>query len=114
MRTVGWNVERPCVFHEQSLRVDGDLDWNDHFCCPCCGNGIGWDEECNYDLEVHGAYYPGAPAYTPPGEYAPIDPPEPPEFHIGRVCFAGTDVEFPWSLTEDEQRDLEAYVCEME
>src|SRR5882724_6098664 len=98
LRIVRWSVERPCVFHEQSLRIDGDINWNGQFVCACCHNGIGWNDECEYELDIHGAYYPTY-AMTP----NPSDPPEPLEFHSGAVYFAGTNVEFPWALTEDEQ-----------
>lgn len=119
LRTVGWSVERPCVLHNWSLETSGGSGaaHSVGYQCDVCGSSRWCDPAFTfapYDLEIHGAYYPGSPAYTPPGEYAPVDPPESPEFHIGRVCFAGTDVEFPWSLTEDEQRDIEGYVCEME
>ena len=41
--------------------------------------------EVEYPATIHFGYSPGAPAYTPPGEYGPIDPPEPPEVQIERV-----------------------------
>lgn len=31
------------------------------------------------------SYTPGRPAFTPRGEYAPIDPPEPAEVEIGQI-----------------------------
>jgi len=36
-------------------------------------------------LVVEYAYHKGSPAYTPRGEYAPIDPPEPEHVEIGSV-----------------------------
>jgi hypothetical protein len=35
--------------------------------------------------EVEYRYSPGRPAHTPLGEYAPIDPPEPPEIDFGPI-----------------------------
>lgn len=38
------------------------------------------EQEVEYPvLEIEFSYTPGRPAYTPRGEYAPIDPPEAPE-----------------------------------
>lgn len=36
-------------------------------------------------LVVEYTYHKGSPAYTPRGEYAPIDPPEPEHCTLGRV-----------------------------
>ena len=48
-----------------------------------------------YDVWVDYDYHPGAPAYTPRGEYAPIDPPEPASAEIvaarWRLCSAPDD-----------------------
>lgn len=37
------------------------------------------------EVRITYTYLPGAPAYTPRGEYAPIDPPEPPEIEVTSV-----------------------------
>lgn len=38
------------------------------------------EHEVEYpSVEITFSYWPGRPAFTPRGEYAPIDPPEPPE-----------------------------------
>lgn len=44
------------------------------------GNGIRVD--LTFDCKIT----PGRPAFTPRGEYAPIDPPEPPEVEIVEIC----------------------------
>ena len=38
------------------------------------------------DLLVKYDFTPGSRAYTPRGEYAPIDPPEPPEINVTDLC----------------------------
>lgn len=115
---LAWNLTRPCVFHEQSLRVDGDLDWTDHYVDPACGFGPAWDEtdcpDCAYDVEVDVRVLPSYGSIIPRGEYAPIDPPEPPECEILRVRFAGSDARFPWDLSEEEQHEIERAALEEE
>lgn len=97
VHTLGWSVERPAIF-------DGDEKiW--------CGLRAGEDFE--YDLEVRVRTYAGAPARTPRGEYAPIDPPEPPECEIERVTFAGTSVDFPWPLSAAEEEAIVVHAAEM-
>ncbi len=44
-------------------------------------------------VEIEFAYSPGSPAYTPRGEYAPIDPPEPAEVDIRKVLLTFGDGE---------------------
>lgn len=44
------------------------------------------DMDAEIDVLVKYDYTPGLPAYTPRGEYAPIDPPEPPEISITDLC----------------------------
>lgn len=43
---------------------------------------IGHGGEHLFDVWVDYDFSPGMAAYTPPGEYAPIDPPEPPEAEV--------------------------------
>jgi len=43
---------------------------------------VGDDTVMECELTVEFEYTPGLPALTPRGEYAPIDPPEPPEANI--------------------------------
>lgn len=40
------------------------------------------DETTSIVINVEYSYRPGAPAFTPAGEYAPIDPPEGPEIEF--------------------------------
>ena len=42
-----------------------------------------------HDMVVSFNYIPGRPAHTPRGEYAPIDPPDPPEIDIRRIEIMG-------------------------
>lgn len=49
-------------------------------------------DEAETDVTVAYHFQPGRPAYTPRGEYAPIDPPEGPEVEIvGAWLAAGGD-----------------------
>lgn len=41
--------------------------------------------EAEYDATVTGTFQRAQPAYTPRGEYAPTDPPEPAGFEVSRV-----------------------------
>ena len=49
-----------------------------------------------FDVWVDYDFSPGMAAYTPPGEYGPIDPPEPPDAEVvgaqWRDCSAADDV----------------------
>jgi hypothetical protein len=38
-----------------------------------------------FPCEIEGTYFPAQRAYTPRGEYAPIDPPEPEAFEIDEI-----------------------------
>jgi hypothetical protein len=72
-------------------------------CLPVSANGI--DGEINFLVKYD--FYPGAPAHTPRGEYAPIDPPEAPEIDLNDLCveswLAGQPV---WrTATADEWAD---------
>lgn len=49
---------------------------------PISANGIDGEVE----ILVKYDFTPGTRAYTPRGEYAPIDPPEPPEINITDLC----------------------------
>ena len=49
---------------------------------PVSANGIDGEVE----ILVKYDYTPGSPAYTPRGEYAPIDPPEPPDINVTDLC----------------------------
>ena len=47
------------------------------------------EQEVEYPtLDIEFSYLPGRHAYTPRGEYAPIDPPEPPEVEFMRATLA--------------------------
>jgi hypothetical protein len=68
------------------------------------------DELANSSLDVrfHYDFTPGKPAYTPRGEYAPIDPPEPPEIIVTKIEVHGeVDGKLAWKApTEAEARLL--------
>ena len=44
------------------------------------------------ELDVGFIYTPGRPAYTPRGEYGPIDPPDPPEVDFTEVEITSSTV----------------------
>lgn len=109
-RTLGWSLTRPCVF-------DG-YQWRFLIPCEFCRNTSGIvmveNTRAEYDVEVAVRILPGYGSIIPRGEYAPIDPPEPPECEILSVRFAGSDACFPWDLSEEEQHEIERAALEEE
>ncbi len=61
------------------------------------------------ELHVTAAFTKGSPAYTPRGEYAPIDPPEPDEYDIESVTVVenGKYLKVPDWLFRAVARDLD-------
>ena len=61
------------------------------------------------ELHVTAAFTKGSPAYTPRGEYAPIDPPEPDEYDILCVTVLENEkyLEVPDWLFKAVVRDLD-------
>lgn len=49
------------------------------------------------NLRVEGTYHPSRRAYTPRGEYGPIDPPEPASFEYDKIFVVG-DPALSWLL----------------
>lgn len=90
-RELGWTLERPCVFHTADAEIE----------CYCDEPGT-----FEYDVTIKVAIYPGAPAYTPRGEYGPIDPPEPPAVEIRSVTMGDSTTPFPWPLTPEEEEKI--------
>ena len=60
-------------------------------------------------IEMTGTFHPYQPAYTPRGEYAPIDPPEPALFEPGMVTLnrsgSRLEVDDPESLFGSKEWD---------
>ena len=58
--------------------------------------------EADHFATVTGTFFRARPAYTPRGEYAPIDPPEPASFEIESVVIeiGGKKLDFIPFLTE--------------
>jgi len=54
-----------------SITHELEVSYGDEYYCPT--------------IEFRFSFSPGYPAYTPPGEYAPTDPPEGPEISLDRV-----------------------------
>jgi len=68
--------------------------------------------EVEWDCRVTGTYHPYQRAYTPRGEYAPIDPPEPAAFEWSKIEISPIGKnewrEFPhWLVTEEQMREIE-------
>ena len=51
---------------------------------------FGTEEE--WHAEIEGEYFPAQKAYTPRGEFAPIDPPEPEAFEIHNIWISPVDM----------------------
>lgn len=78
---------------------------------------IGWtrDDEAETDVTVEYTFSPGRPAFTPRGEYAPIDPPEGAEVEIvGATTLADptTGLRQPVTLTDAETEKVRDYIIE--
>lgn len=60
----------------------------------------GCSDEFEIPIKVYFTYYPGQPAYTPRGEYAPVDPPEPASVEVEKILVnpPSKDEESEWSL----------------
>lgn len=78
---------------------------------------IDWtrDDEAETDVTIGYTFSPGRPAYTPRGEYAPIDPPEGPEVEIVSVTMLAdqtTGLRQPVELTPAETEKATDWVIE--
>ncbi len=78
---------------------------------------IDWtrDDEAETDVTVEYTFSSGRPAFTPRGEYAPIDPPEGAEVEIvGATTFADptTGLRQPVTLTDAEAEKVRDYIIE--
>lgn len=51
--------------------------------------------ELLFEAAVTGTYHPAQRAYTPPGEYGPIDPPEPELFEFDPIRLVGEVLSYP-------------------
>jgi hypothetical protein len=73
---------------------------------------IGWhvDRRDGYDLVVDATYYPPDPPCL--GGCVCLDPHEAAQAEVRGVTLAGSDV--PFQLTDEEERDLLDYICDME
>ena len=78
---------------------------------------IGWtlDDEDETEITVEYTFSPGSPAFTPRGEYAPIDPPEGAEVEIvGATTLADptTGLRQPVTLTDAEAEKVRDWIIE--
>lgn len=55
---------------------------------------------------------PGRPAHTPRGEYAPIDPPEPPEVSFMSIKVGGNDVPMWFEIAVENSDKAYRWICE--
>jgi len=63
--------------------------------------------DMSIDVRFHYDFTPGKPAYTPRGEYAPIDPPEPPEVTVTYLEVRGVvDGKLSWMKPTEAETAL--------